>query len=354
MFLTLGFLVLSLVALPCTAFLRTAPNVSSSDYSFTQFGAVANVKNVVAYNGTGIKSYWWANFFQGTNGHSYCVVITSANSGPNDTVSSLSVTDLNTGYHFGTSVIEPGQLSTTKFEGKSSVLHVGSTAADEFSQTYAVSTLPEFKFDLQWVPKGPILYQGGSGFFEFGADLAYTFDVVEALPSGTLVVNGTNVTVVPENSTTWLDYQWGPGYAIGGWHDWVILLENGVRMQVTVTAPNAAYKQASFTTMVYPDGHQELWPVKNDTQPRNPWVSSLSNITYYSDYVIDIPLKNTILYSHLPVKGGETGPSNGSTTANTIADTFTWINGTFDGLPIKGYGIMELRENAGCTSFGAC
>lgn len=266
----------------------------------------------------------------------------------------MSVVDIDSGYHFGTAINEVGQLSTTKFEGISSVLHVGSTAKDQFSQTFAISTLPEFKFDLQFVPKGPILYQGGSGFFEFGADLAYTFDAVETLPSGSFVVNGTNVTVVPEKSAGWVDYQWGPGYAIGGWHDFVILLDNGVRMQVTVTAPYSAYKQASFATFMYPNGHQEVWPVDNNTYPTNPWVSSLSNVTYYSDYIVKIPLKKTVLHVNLPFKAGETAPSKGATNANTIADTFAWYNGTFDGLPIKGYGIMELRENAGCASYGGC
>lgn len=265
------------------------------------------MKDIIPYNGTGIKSYWWANFLEGTNGHSYCVVITSANAGPNYTVSSMSVSDITTGYHFGTAINELGQLSNTKFEGKSSVLHVGSTAADQFSQTFAISTLPEFKFNLQWIPKGALLYQGGSGYFRFGADLAYTFDAVDSLPSGTMIVNGTKVTIVPEKSVGWVDYQWGPGYAIGGWHDFVILLDNGVSMQVTVTAPYPGYTQASFTTMCYPNGHQEVWPVDNNTYPENPWVSKLSNITYYSDYTVRIPLKNTILHAHLPIKGGETG-----------------------------------------------
>jgi hypothetical protein len=270
------------------------------------------------------------------------------------TVSSMSVADITTGYHFGTAINEVGQLSNTKFEGISSVLHVGSNAADQFSQNYAISALPESEFNLQWAPKGPNLYQGGLGYFEFGAVLAITFDAVEALPSGTMVVNGTDVTIVPEKSATWIDYQWGPGYAVGGWHDFVVLLDNGVRMQITVTKPDPAYKVASFTTMMYPDGHQEVWPVDNNTYPANPWVSSLSNITYYNDYIVKIPLKNTILYAHLPLESGETGPSKGANNANTICDTFAWFNGTFDGFPVRGYGIMELRENAACGSYGAC
>ncbi|KAI9735697.1 MAG: hypothetical protein M1818_006305 [Claussenomyces sp. TS43310] len=342
-------------ALTCSAFLRTVPDKSPYDYTFAQYGGVPDAADAIKYNYTkGIKSYWWANFLHGDDGHDYCVVITSANAGAAETVSSMSIINVNTGFNFATAINEAGQLSNSKFSGISSVLTAGSTAADGFSENYAISSLPEFPFNLSYIPRGPNLYQGGLGAFMWGTDFAYALDAPETYVTGWFEANGTKVNVVPEQSMAWFDFQWGPGYAISGWHDYVILLENGVKLQVTVTTETDLYKQGSFANMLYPDGHMEIWPVDNNTAPTNPWVSSLSNITYYSNYIVSIPLKNTVLFVDLPVKGGETGPSANATAANTIADTFAWYSGTFEGLPVRGWGIMELRGDAQCASYGGC
>jgi len=349
-----SFVALCFSVLSCSAFRRTAPDISPLEYTYTQFGGVPDQYDAIAFNTSGIKSYWWANFLHGDDGHDYCIVITSANAGPAETVSAVSITDITAGTHFGTAVNEPGQLSTSIFEGKSSVLQVGSTATDQFSQNFAIGNFSQVSFNLAYTAKGPNLYQGGSGSFVWGSGFAYAFDEPETLPTGQFKYAGKTVTVVPEESATWFDFQWGAGYAVGGWYDFVVLLENGIKLQVTVLHPYAAYKQASFANVLYPDGHMELWPVVNDTQPANSWVSPASNITYYHDYVVQIPAKNSVLYVHLPVEGGETGPVVNPVAANTIADTFAWYNGTWEGLPVQGYGIMELRNSAGCASYGAC
>jgi len=229
---------------------------------------------------------------------------------------------------------------------------VGSTAGDPLLQTWAVSTLPEVCFNLSFVPKGPNLYQGGSGAFLWGLDYAYAIDAPETTVKGSFTYRGKTVKVVPEQSMSWFDLQWGPGYASAGWHAFVILLTNGVKIQVTVTAYTHQYAQGSFATVMYPDGHQELWPVENNTHPANPWVNPHSKVTYYHDYQVNIPDKRTFLKVHLPVEAGETSPVNNPTPANTIADTFARYSGVFDGVPITGWGIMELREDAGCASFG--
>jgi len=321
------------------------------DYTFTQYSGSHNITDVIKFNDTGIKSYWWATFITGLDGHQYCLVITSGNAGFTDTVSSVGFVDITANTHFGISAFEPGQVSLTSFSAKTSFLEVGSDAPDQFSQNWVKGTLPEIPFDLKFIPKGPNLYQGGSGEFIWGKDIAYCVDATETEVHGTITVKGKVVKVVPEKSMAWFDLQWGPGYASQGWHAFVVMLDNGVKLQVTVTRATPLYKQGSFTTIGYPDGHQEVWAVENSTHPTNPWVSPVSNITYYHDYIIKIPGKG-ILYAHLPVEGGETAPLENIEPANTIADTFAWYRGILDGKPVKGFGIMELRDPAGCGPFG--
>lgn len=307
---------------------------------------------MIKYNSTGIKSYWWANFIKGDDGHDYCIVLTGANAGSTQIVSSAAITDITNNTHYGISVYDEGQVSTTKLAGQSSVLTFGSHAEDQFSETFVISNLTELPLNLSFVPKGPNLYQGGSGFFKWGLDVAYTFDAPETYITGTFSSNGKQVNVVPEESLGWFDMQWGPGYAIGGWQAFCILLDNGVKIQVTVTAPTPAYKQGSYATVMYPDGFHEVWPVLNDTQRSNPWVSPATNLTYWQNYVINIPNKKTSLVVDLPVKGGETAPLKDPSPGNTIADTFARFTGTFEGLPARGWGIMELRHNAAAEGCG--
>lgn len=353
-FLTSWLWTLSL-AWTSSAFLRTAPDISPFEYDYVKFAGVNNITDVITYNSTGIKSYWWANFIKGDDGHDYCIVITGANAGATGLVSSLAITDITANTHFGVSYYTTGQLSDTEFAGQSNVLTYGSHAADQISENWVVSNLTEFPFNLSYVAKGPNFYQGGSGSFKWGTQTAYAIDLPETYVTGTFSSNGKEVTVVPEESMAWFDFQWGPGYAVGGWQDFVVLLDNGVKIQVTITAPDPHYDQASYATIMYPDGFHSVWPVQNDTLRSNPWVSPATNLTYYQDYHINIPSRQTSLDVHLPVQGGETAPTQGATAANTIADTFAIFSGTFEGLPARGWGIMELRHSAdaeGCAVFG--
>ena len=74
----------------------------------------------------------------------------------------------------------------------------------------------------------------------------------------------------------------------------------------------------------------------------------MSNITYYSNYRIDIPLKGTSLDVTLPVQGGETALLTDPTPGNTIADS---SNGIFERVPVAGWGIAERRLSADCGPF---
>jgi hypothetical protein len=260
--------------------------------------------------------------------------------------------DITTGYHFGGSYSFPGQVSSTVLEGITPILHVGAYSPDQYSSIFTISTLPDAPFNLTYAPKGPNLYQAASGAYIWGTGYAYTIDAPETWVTGTITVPGGKVVnIAPETSMTWFDMQWGPSYAPGGWHAFVILLANGIKIQVTVTNPSTNYNQNSMASFSFPDGHQEVWPVVNDVHPSNPWVSPLSNITYYSNYRIDIPLKGTSLDVTLPVQGGETALLTDPTPGNTIADSFAYFDGTYEGVPVAGWGIAERRLSADCGPF---
>jgi len=334
----------------CSAFLRTVQNISPLAFDYGKFIGAPNITSIITYNETGIKSYWFANFLSGDDGNDYCIVATSANAGTQQ-ITSVSLLDITRGNYFGASYLRPGQLSNTKFDGQTDLLHVGAYSADQFSEIFAISSVPEAPFNLTYVPKGPNLYQAGSGAYIWGLGYAYAFDAPETYVTGTITVGGKIVNIVPEKSMTWFDMQWGPSYAPGGWHAFVVLLENGVKIQITVTNPAEKYNQNSLATFMFPDGHHEVYPVVNDVHPSNPFVSKISNITYYSNYRLDIPLKRASFDVTVPVPGGETALLTDPSPANTIADSFAYFTGTFDGVAVSGWGIAERRLSAGCGPF---
>jgi len=332
-------------------FTRKANDRSPLDYDYSSVMGAPNVTDVIKFNTTGIKSYWMANFLTASDGNQYCIVTTTTNAGAKQ-LSSISFTDITNGHTFGGSWPYDGQLSNTELFGQTEILTTGARSEDQVSELYVTSTQPSARFNLTYVPKGPSLYQSGSGAYIWGSGYAYAFDYPETYVTGTLV-NFANETVdiVSENSMAWFDMQWGPSYAADGWHAYVILLNNGVKMQVTVTNPSPNYRFNSMATILFPDGHHELHPVVGGVHEADPWVSDVTNITYFHSYRIDIPSRAISLSVYSPLEAGETTIHADPTPVNTIADTFAWFTGYFAGVAVEGWGIAEERVSGDCGLF---
>jgi len=235
-----------------------------------------------------------------------------------------------------------GQLSSKSADSQSpNMLHIYATTEDNFSEFKAISVVPEYSFNLTHVPKGPNSYQGGAGTYIWGTARAYAFDAPEAWTTGTLTINGIETRVIPEKSMTWLDFQYGPGYASEGWYSFVILLANGVKITTMTLFSTPKYPTVSLATLGYPDGHHEVFTVDKEFHPADPWVSPSTNITYYKSYQINIPAKRTSLNVRLAMEGGELFDPDDLSKGIKIADTFSYFWGIFDGRPITGWGNSE-------------
>ncbi|KAF2801323.1 uncharacterized protein BDZ99DRAFT_240450 [Mytilinidion resinicola] len=234
----------------------------------------------------------------------------------------------------------PGQLSTTKADSLSpDFLHLYATTEDNYSQYKAVSVVPAFPFNLTHTPKGAGSYQGGAGTYIWGGLRCWAWDAPEALTTGTLTIDGAEVAVIPEKSITWMDWQYGPGYASEGWYSFVIALTNGVKITTMTTYPNSKYPTGSVATLGFPDGHHEVYALDRDFHPADPWVSKDTNVTYYKSYQVNVPAKGISLNVSLAMEGGEL--YNPDTEGIIIADTFSYFEGTYEGLPVTGWGNSE-------------
>lgn len=319
------------------------PTETDRGFSLQRYAGVPNITECINFNNKGVKSYWFANFLHGDNGHDYCLVFVNANVYPR-VLTSVSMMDITAKTYYGESFWSTGKVSTTTLAATSpGHLDIFATSPDHFSNINAISVVPNATFNLSYVAQGPNFYQGATGSYVWGTDVAYAFDNPETLPSGTLMWEGKEVKVVSEKSKTWFDIQWGPGYAYNGWYSFTFLLDNGVRVVTMTTGGlNVTGYRDSIVTFGYLDGHHEVYAVDTDYHPSNPWKSARTNITYYSNYEIHVPGKAWFNVS-LPVEGGELTHYDDPTPANSIADSFAYFTGVLDGKKVKGVGIAERK-----------
>jgi len=300
---------------------------------------------IVHYNGTGdgagVKSYWFISFLTLENGHDYFLLHGTSDAGPMLSTS-ISLMDITAKKYSGTKWLSTGHHSYDTIDSQSpEKLHIYTTTPDIFTEFKAISVDPTYTFDLTHRPKGPNSYQAGGGTYIWGGARCWAWDNPEAWTIGTVTINGTKTRVIPEKSMTWMDFQYGPGYASQGWYSFLVLLSNGVKITTMTTLPTPKYSTVSVATIMYLDGHHEIYTVDKDFHAADPWISPNTNITYYKSYQVNIPAKCTSLNVRLAMEGGELFYPDNITNGSKVADTFAYYWGTFEGRPISGWGNAE-------------
>ncbi|OCK74606.1 hypothetical protein K432DRAFT_409722 [Lepidopterella palustris CBS 459.81] len=249
--------------------------------------------------------------------------------------------DITTKTYYGETFLTPGQISNTTLAAYDKSVTIYTTGAD----IVATSLVPDCMFNLTYKLQGPNLYQGAAGNYIWAGGPAFAFDNPESYVTGNITVGGKVINVVPEKSVAWIDWQWGNTYAADGWTGFIFLLSNGVKIITMTTKPSPKYLPVSISTLVFPDGHHEVHALDTDFHPWDPWVDPYTNITYYNNYLVNIPSRGIFLHSHLPVEGGQTTVRSDPTRLNSVADSYSTFEGVFDGVPVTGFGITERKEN---------
>ncbi|OZJ04083.1 hypothetical protein BZG36_03383 [Bifiguratus adelaidae] len=302
-------------------------------FSLKYAGVYFNITESQVVNTT-LDSHWHVYFLSARNGHDYFVV--SQNMRMADAASAvISVLDINDGVYnaVGTGPVLNYTWSNTTYDTQVEDLRMFSSSPDLVSSLTSISTFSNVTFNLTSVPKGPNLYDGGSGTFLWSTGPTLEWGATECWTTGTITYKGEEIEVIPEKSVSWYDRQWGAGVAPQGWNWFGIYIDNGVQISVWHTnnpPSNAAFSYSQmFATILYTDGHHEIYPIDQDIQPTDPFVSPVTNITYYGKYRISIPLKETVLDVTLPVHVGEMVDPEYPTFA--LFEAFSTVNGIFDG-----------------------
>ncbi|RFU32593.1 hypothetical protein B7463_g3733, partial [Scytalidium lignicola] len=330
------------------AFLRTTQNLSPFDKSYLQGTGILNL-TASQLPQPYINSWWTLYFISAENGHDYFIVSSSASApGPDNTtidIVRVSQLDITEGNYFGITQFPTSGVSVSKdtldlvYPG----LHIYSTSPDLISKMTQTSTITRAGFNLTSVAQGPNNYDAGSGVFNWGLGLTTEWSVPEAWVTGTITIDGKEVAVIPEKSMAWYDRQFGPGFGTSGWNLWIFLLDNGVKVTVWATNAVSGGEPQFFATMLFLDGHHEVYPVAEDFHPSVPFVSKLTNLTYYGKYMLEIPQKRTRLEVTLPTLAGEmTDPTNPQN-SSTLFEGYSTFAGYFDNQYVTGWGTSEVR-----------
>ncbi|KAH8800908.1 hypothetical protein F5884DRAFT_685550, partial [Xylogone sp. PMI_703] len=241
---------------------------------------------------------WWTLFFiSAENGHDYFLVSSAIEvAGPNNTTIhtiKVSLLDINEGKYLGISQAPTTGVLISKdtldliYPG----LHIYSTSPDFISNMTQISTIDGVEFNLTSVAQGPNFYDAGSGVFNWGNAQTTEWAVPEGRMTGTITIDGNEVTIIPEKSMSWFDRQFGVGFGSSGWNLWIFLLDNGVKVTAWASKAVPGGDSQFFTTMLFPDGHIEVYPLEEDFHPSQPFTSTVTNITYHGKYTLNIPQK---------------------------------------------------------------
>jgi hypothetical protein len=299
------------------------------------------------------SSYWISHYIAADNGHDYFAIVCQAGVGP-DLNTFVSLLDITTKVYHGATYITPGKtISNTTFDVDAAGLHMYAASPDLFSVLVAISSLPGLTFNLTSQPQGPNLYHGGAGAFSWGIDipnmsgtgLTNEWGAPDMWVTGTITENQKQVNVIPGESRSWFDRQWGNGAATAGWTWYNIFLENGIILAIWHSNPIPGFssKTDSFATILFVDGHQEIYPINNDIHPTDPFVSPQTNLTYYGSYQVVIPDVNAKFNITLAVHTGEMTVAEAPTAANTLFEAYVDVEGLYEGVPVSGYGLSEVK-----------
>lgn len=148
----------------------------------------------------------------------------------------------------------------------------------------------------------------------------------------------------------WMDRQYGVGTGTAGWDLYMLLFENGVKMSIwrseacpgVVARGEVAAKQY-FATVVYADGHHEIYPLYDRVECSRPFVSEDTGYLYHARQVITIAGLEARIEVEQPWPLGEMAVKGKPDVVSMLFEGYVDVRARIWGEEIKGWGISERR-----------
>ncbi|WP_116437402.1 lipocalin-like domain-containing protein [Frankia sp. CcI49] len=252
------------------------------------------------------------------------------------TASSVSVTDETTGWYTASNVALGPKAGLSNAPGVD--IHTPNiTWTGDSTQMNLVAKVPEGQISVTLRPRGPVLYNMGTGYFAmFGEpqypNYEYAYPTIDT--TGTLTLNGHTDKISGES---WFDRQWGPGPDIStGDATWTWMnpiLPNGDKISLWSTIDKG--KTATWATVLRPDGTHTIAEATITPDTASKWTSPATQASYITRWKVTIPGVSAALNVRAVTNNQELtvpGPRyEGSAT----------VTGIYKGLPVTGICYVE-------------
>jgi predicted secreted hydrolase len=293
-------------------------------------------------------SYWMSGFLTGCNYHQY-LVLSHALIGVSQTSSYYrgSIFDITTSSYssfFIPELIDAAVPASNPFKIATDNYTLGALSADNVSKLYTTAEYGSNGFNLTFAAEHPILYNIGSGTFTFGNGISNEWGMPSGRTKGTLTTNGELIDLIPEESFTWYDRQWGTGAPVtGNWTWYELHLPCGVKASIWAW-DNATPKQhVRAATLLYPNGETKVVPFEWTPNSAKTWLSPKSGILYPQQWTLEFPDGGIIQVTS--VFGGQEIYGGAALSASSY-EGFINVTGIFEGKPVAGtaFGLVEMER----------
>lgn len=325
--------ILALSAAPATA----APSKGATTQ--TNLPVLVDAAADLTANPDRSNESWYLTAHVTAGGHRYAFAahyISLGNATQGTSTSKVSITDETTGWYTQSVLNLPPRTGLSQAPGVD--IHTQNiTWTGDTTQMTLHATVPEGRIDVTLRPRGPVLYNMGTGYFPMFADARYP-NSEYALPTidttGTLTLNGQTQKL---HGQSWLDRQWGPLPALGtgqAYWTWMgISLSDGTRMSLwntTYTTTN------TWVTALAPDGTQTVTKATVTPDLTDTWTSPATNKTYPTRWTVTIPGLHTTLKVTATADNQELG---------SVLEASATVTGTHDGQRATGSSYVEVTNS---------
>lgn len=286
-----------------------------------------------------VNESWYVTAHVTAGGHRYGFLahhLTSGDAKQGVTVSTVSITDEDTGWYTKSEIALPPRTGLSDKQGidihTDNISWTGDTKEQKLRAKVSEGTI-----DVTFRPQGNVLYNMGTGSFPMFGDAKYpnyeyAFPTMDT--SGTLTLNGRTEKVRGES---WLDHQWGPlpGIAAGNasWSWMNLNLSNGDKVSLWQTKES---KENTSATVLKPDGTQTVAEATLTPDSSTLWTSPTTGMKYPTRWKVTIPGEHAKLNVQLYAEDQELtipGPRYEGGAA---------VTGTYDYRPVTGTTYIEL------------
>lgn len=297
------------------------------------------------------NSWWSSSFVSGSDNHEY-LIVSHLLATPTFSVYRGSIYDITEPefYQFTETSVNTSLLDNNQggaFNVSTADYYFGSTCpGNATKQLRTASTRSDVQYDITFDLSAPVIFNLGiGGYFQFGQDQTAEWSMPAGRTSGTLVRNGTTITIDPEQSLTWYDRQWNFGAATSFNWTWFELHLNDSSHKQPKKMSVWAYDDKvvghrQWATIQPEAGINTVLPIVTFQPFGNPWTSPHTNNTYYQNWNVVLQ-DGTNLTIHSASNDQELYSSSFASYEGFITVSGTGPSGDM----ITGYGLVEIEDS---------